>query len=453
MSMERPKVNIFWFRRDLRLEDNTGLYHALTAGRPVVPVFIFDRNILDDLEDRNDARLEFIHARLLTLQQQLSVGGSSLEVHCGIPEEVFTQLQNRYNIETVFANHDYEAYGLQRDDNISRLLQSNGIRFQSFKDHVIFEKNEVLTEAGEPYRIFTPYSRRWKAAALRTPPGQYDSEKNLHGLYKQPSPPVLSLESLGFHQTGARFPEANLTAEKLEQYEDSRDYPAREGTSRLGIHLRFGTISIRSVAQMAMDHSESFLNELVWRDFFHMILWHFPHVRNGGNANKTFDNLQWRNNEREFKAWCDGATGYPFVDAGMRQLNATGYMHNRLRMVTASFLCRHLLIDWRWGEAYFAKKLLDYDYAANNGGWQWSAGTGFDAAPYFRIFNPERQMERFDRDLIFTKKWVPEIHTTGYPPPIVEHTVAKDRALRAYRAAASALPISQRFPGRKSRKT
>ena len=379
-------VNIMWFRRDLRLNDNAALYHALQAGLPVIPLFIFDENILSQLEDKTDRRVEFIHKALQDMQQQLIIIGSTLDVRVGKPESIFSLLMETYQLSQVFANHDYEPYALERDEKISQLLSSRGIGLQTYKDQVIFEKSEIVKDDGLPYTIFTPYSKKWKAALHPANVQPFPSEKYSIHFYKQPAKEIPSLSRMGFKAAGLAFPAATLSEAVVQQYAENRNFPALEnGTSRMGVHLRFGTIGIRSLAAKALALNETYLNELIWRDFYHMILWHFPQVGKGKSFKPAYEMIEWRNNEEEFKKWCAGMTGYPIVDAGMRELNATGFMHNRVRMIVASFLTKHLLIDWRWGEAYFAQKLLDFDLAANNGGWQWASSSGCDAAPYFRV--------------------------------------------------------------------
>ena len=430
----KPDVTIFWFRRDLRLRDNAALYHALKDGSPVVPVFIFDRNILDELEDKNDRRVEFIHLALQDIQQQLLKIDSSLDIRYGNPLVIYKELLKGYNIKKVFTNHDYEPYAKQRDSEILQLLNEHGVSFHTYKDQVIFEKDEVLKDDGKPYTIFTPYSRKWKAALKEYHLKAYPVKKYLANFFKQPGKKIISLEEMGFAPAGLPFPGKEWKGQVIRHYKEQRDIPSVQGTSRLSVHLRFGTISIRELADEAGALNETFLNELIWRDFYHMILWHFPRVV--GHAFKPeYDKIRWRNNEKEFDAWCNGITGYPIVDAGMRELNQTGFMHNRVRMIVASFLTKHLLIDWRWGEAYFAKKLLDFDLAANNGGWQWAAGSGCDAAPYFRVFNPYLQTKKFDPELKYVRKWVPEFEELIYPQPIVAHEVARKRCLETYAAA------------------
>ncbi len=427
----KTTISLFWFRRDLRLDDNAGLYHALKSGRPVVPVFIFDSNILEALDDRQDSRVSFIHQAITNLQTQLLKKGSTLDVRYGTPEEVFTALLETYQVEAVYTNHDYEPYAQERDKTIAGLLNARGIDFHTYKDQVIFEKKEVVKDNGEPYTVFTPYSRKWKATLTDFYKKSYPTKKYHRHFFKQDEMALPSLAEIGFSPTAITFPGEEWDESIIKQYTKQRDYPAIAGTSRLSVHLRFGTISIRELVREAGAVNETFLNELIWRDFYQAILWHFPGVV-FNSFKKEYDNIQWRNHEKEFEVWCNGNTGYPIVDAGMRELNATGYMHNRVRMIVASFLTKHLLIDWRWGEAYFAKKLLDYDLAANNGGWQWAAGSGCDAAPYFRIFNPYLQTQKFDPKLEYIRKWIPELDELTYPLPIVEHEVARKRCLDVY---------------------
>ena len=429
-------VNIMWFRRDLRLTDNAALYHALKAGLPVVPVFIFDRHILDKLEDKADRRVEFIYAALQDMQQQLQAMGSTMLVYYGFADAVWSQILKDYAVANVFTNHDYEPYALERDAVVQQMLAAKNIGFHTYKDQVIFEQDEVLKDDGKPYTVFTPYSKKWKAKLNAFYLKAYPTEKYFAAFLQLEAKPIPSLESMGFQQVDKPFPARLLKAELIKKYKDQRDIPAIEGTSRLGVHLRFGTLSIRKLAAYAQPLSEGFLNELIWRDFYHMILWHFPQVGKGQAFKPQYDLSQWRNNEAEFKAWCEGNTGYPIVDAGMRELNETGFMHNRVRMIVASFLTKHLLIDWRWGEAYFAQKLLDFDLAANNGGWQWAASSGCDAAPYFRVFNPSLQTQKFDPQLKYVRKWVPEFESlTKYVPPIVNHEMARKRVLEVYKQA------------------
>jgi deoxyribodipyrimidine photo-lyase len=436
----KPIVNICWFRRDLRLQDNAALYHALKEGKPVLPLFIFDSNILDDLHTATgntlttDRRVEFIHLALQDMQRQLVKMDASLIVRYGKPMDVFNDLLTEYVVEKVFTNHDYEPYARERDSAIAQLLQSKGADLYTFKDQVILEKNEVLKDDGKPYTIFTPYSRKWKAALTDFHLKPYSTRKYFSNFFKQPEKKIISLEEMRFKAAGLPFPGKEWQGQVIRNYKEQRDIPSIPGTSRLSVHLRFGTISIRSLAAEAGGLNETFLNELIWRDFYHMILWHFPWVQ--GHAFKPeYDTIRWRNDPKEFDAWCNGMTGYPIVDAGMRELNATGFMHNRVRMIVASFLTKHLLIDWRKGEAYFAQHLLDFDLAANNGGWQWAAGSGCDAAPYFRVFNPYLQTQKFDPELKYIRQWVPELDDFAYPAPLVVHEVARKRCLEAYATA------------------
>lgn len=428
-------VNIFWFRRDLRLTDNAGLYHALTGNKAVVPVFIFDKNILDKLTDRADKRVGFIHDALQEIQSLLIKMGSSLEVYYGTPAEAFQNLCSKYMIDQVFINHDYEPVARQRDQEIAAFLKTKSAVLLSYKDQVIFEKDEVAKDDGKPYTVFTPYSRKWKAALQDFHLQAYPTKKYFANFYQQPPLAITSLQQMRFLSTKKSYPAKDLDEQLILKYSEKRNFPAIAGTSRLGVHLRFGTISIRSLAKKSSSLSETFLNELIWRDFYQMILWHFPQVGLGKAFKPAYDQIEWRRDEGEFEKWCLGKTGYPIVDAGMRELNATGFMHNRVRMITASFLAKHLLLDWRMGEAYFAAKLLDFDLAANNGGWQWAAGSGCDAAPYFRIFNPYLQTKKFDPELEYINRWVPELNELTYPKPIVQHEYARNRCLEVYKMA------------------
>ena len=429
----RNSVTFFWFRRDLRLEDNTALYHALVSGKPVIPLFIFDTNILDKLEDKEDKRVEFIHQQLLRLNKQLISLGASLLVKHGDPLQIWKELNTSYTIHEIYANHDYEPYGIERDENVKTYFNTFDIPFLTYKDMVIFERDEVVKDDGKPYSVFTPYSRKWMAKLDAKSLNSSPTEKHFDNFLKTEHTGVPSLHDIGFKKTGFVFLLPNIDETLIKNYSETRNVPAINGTSHLSIHLRFGTLSIRKLAASALSLSFTFLNELMWREFYQMILWHFPNVIDQ-SFKPVYDKLKWRNNEDEFECWCTGKTGYPLVDAGMRELNETGFMHNRVRMVTASFLTKHLLIDWRWGEAYFAKKLLDFELASNNGGWQWAAGTGSDAAPYFRIFNPAEQAKKFDGDFEYINRWVPELNSKDYPSPIVEHSFARERCLQAYKA-------------------
>ena len=432
--MSQP-ITLFWFRRDLRLHDNAALYHALKSGNPVLPVFLFDTDILDKLEDKRDRRVEFIHLALQELQAQLTQMGTTLVVKHGSSTTCWEELTRTYNVAEVYTNHDYEPTAIRRDKAIGEWLNAHGIAFYTYKDQCIFEKNEVLSGAGTPYTVFTPYSRKWKEKLNSFYLKPYPTETYFQHFYKTSPLPLPSLAEIGFEVVGQPFPAKTVRDELVKNYKERRDTPSIQGTSRLSVHLRFGTISIRELARHTKDLSETFLNELIWRDFYMQILWHFPHVGEGKAFRADYDRIEWRNDEAQFKKWCEGRTGYPIVDAGMRELNATGFMHNRVRMVVASFLTKHLLIDWRWGEAYFAQKLLDFDLSANNGGWQWASGSGTDAAPYFRIFNPTSQTQKFDPQLVYIKKWVPEINSFDYPKPIVDHAAARERCLVTYQKA------------------
>lgn len=425
------KVTLFWFRRDFRIEDNAALFYALKEGHLVQPIFIFDTEILDDLDNKKDARVEFIHQEINRLNEELKEKGASLDVRIGKPMETWKQLTEDYDIGLVYANRDYEPYARDRDKAVFEYLKEKGIDFKAKKDHVIFEKDEVTKADGKPYTVYTPYSKIWKSKLNDFYMKSYPSE-SINNWNQTDFTEVPSLAEIGFDPTGIPFPSRELDEEIVEDYHNSRDIPSVRGTSRISLHLRFGTVSIRKLVREAKQLNEKYLNELIWRDFYQAILWHFPKVVER-NFSAKYDGIEWRNNEAEFQKWCDGKTGYPIVDAGMRELNQTGFMHNRVRMVVASFLTKHLLIDWRWGEAYFAEKLLDFELASNNGGWQWAAGTGVDAAPYFRIFNPYTQTEKFDPQLKYVRKWVPEFEMKSYPDPVVDHKVARERCLKVYK--------------------
>lgn len=434
-SIKTP-VTIFWFRRDIRLEDNNALYQALKNEFPVLPLFIFDTSILDKLDDVNDKRVNFIYQQLESIYLKLSEYKTTLLVEHGKPIEVWKRLIEKIKIKFIYANHDYEPYAIQRDDEIKKLAFDKKIPFLSYKDHVIFEKDDILKNDNKPYTVYTPYSKQWKIK-LKQMPFSFNQTKNyFNNFYKIEPVAFPSLQEIGFAPSDVNVKQPILDESIIKNYDKTRDFPALQGTTHLSVHLRFGTISIRKVVEKATQLNEKFLNELIWREFYVMILYHFPHVVTY-SFKSAYDYIVWENDELKFQRWCDGLTGYPLVDAGMRELNETGYMHNRIRMLTASFLTKHLLIDWRWGEAYFAKKLLDYDLAANNGGWQWAAGCGCDAAPYFRIFNPTLQAQKFDKDMTYIKKWVPEIFTNPsvYPLPIVDHNTARQKALNVYRKA------------------
>ena len=424
-------MHVFWFRRDLRLEDNVGLFHALNSETSVLPIFIFDESILSQLP-KDDARVTFIHQQLEKIQQQLSTFGKSLALFHGKPHEVFSKLVSENKIQAVFTNHDYEPYARKRDLELFQLFKEHNIEFKTSKDQVIFEKSEVVKDDGTPYVVYTPYSNKWLDRFNKSQLISYKSEELLHNI-AQHNFPFLSLEDIGFTPSNIKVTPFDISTNLIDNYEATRNFPAQNKTSYLGIYLRFGAVSIRKMVSTAIQSkNNTFLKELIWREFFMQILWHFPHTANSSFRPK-YDAIQWDNNEDLFKKWCEGKTGYPFVDAGMRELNATGHMHNRVRMIVASFLCKHLLIDWRWGETYFATKLLDYEQASNVGNWQWACGSGVDAAPYFRIFNPSEQIKKFDKDLIYIKKWIPEINTPNYPNPIVDHKEAREKCLCVYK--------------------
>jgi deoxyribodipyrimidine photo-lyase len=443
-----PRIAIAWMRRDLRLEDNAALYHALKGPLPVLPLFIFDPDILEKLPSKTDARVQFIHDTLAGLKSELEAMGSSLLVEHGQVEDVWKSLLTRYEIGAVYFNEDYEPNAMARDSRVGAMLAEKGIAFHGYKDHVIFAKDEVLKDDGTPYTVFTPYSKRWlrkleSKLALDGSGGSFylqsyptkDYWKNFLQITPLPFP---TLGEIGFHPSPIEIPSAIVARDLIRRYAEQRDYPAIQGTSRLGLHFRFGTVSIREKARNAQVLNATFLNELIWRDFYSMILQHFPHVATGA-FRPQYEKVLWRNDEDEFAAWCQGKTGFPIVDAGMRELNATGFMHNRVRMITASFLTKHMLVDWRLGEAYFAEKLLDFDLASNNGGWQWAAGCGTDAAPYFRVFNPHSQQEKFDPQFTYIRKWVPEYGTPAYCKPILDLGMARDRCLATYKAALKGL--------------
>ena len=428
------KISIFWFRRDLRLHDNVALFNALKSGEKVLPIFIFDTSILKKLP-KNDARVSFIIKELRSMNEHLKSFDASIDILHGKPIEVFESLIKKYQIASVFTNQDYEPYAIRRDQEILELLKSENINFNSFKDQVIFEKNEITKKDGNPYVVYTPYSKKWIEAYEQINHIHYSSEDLLSQLYTQSKAKELTLEELGFEETNIPIKNYIFNSRIINEYEETRNFPALDNTSKLGPHLRFGTVSVRQMVSRAEEQeNKTFLKELIWREFFMQILWHFPHTHKDSFKPK-YDRIIWRNNEDDFKRWCNGTTGYPMVDAGMRQLNNTGFMHNRVRMLVGSFLCKHLLIDWRWGEAYFAEKLHDYEMSSNVGNWQWVAGTGVDASPYFRIFNPTSQIKKFDKDFSYIKKWVPDFQELTYPSPMVDHKFARERCLKTYKEA------------------
>ena len=402
---------------------------------PVLPIFIFDEEILKKLP-KDDARITFIYETLQKMRTKLEdKNNSSIAMFHGEPAIVYKNLLEKYNIDTVFTNRDYEPYAKDRDDKIQQLLNDNTIKFKTFKDQVIFEQNEVTKKDGLPYVVYTPYMKVWKEQFKTHTLDFYYTSSFLKNLIQDKELPNLSLSDIGFIKSHQKIKKHIVTPALIQNYEDTRNFPAQDSTSKLGPHLRFGTVSIRKMIEKAItEKNEIFWQELIWREFFMQILWHFPHTSKKSFKTK-YDRIEWRNNEAEFLKWCNGETGYPLVDAGMRQLNETGFMHNRIRMLVGSFLCKHLLIDWRWGEAYFAEKLHDYEMASNIGNWQWVAGSGVDAAPYFRIFNPTTQIKKFDSDLAYIKKWVPDFQEFTYPKEMVDHKEARERCLATYKEA------------------
>ncbi|MEH6658158.1 MAG: deoxyribodipyrimidine photo-lyase [Leeuwenhoekiella marinoflava] len=432
------RLSVFWFRRDLRLDDNVGFLEALKGGNPVLPIFIFDKEILDKLPE-DDARVTFIYDTLQKIRKTMQDEyRSSLALYYGKPEDIWKQLTEDYNIQAVYTNHDYEPYALQRDKKIKKILEEKDVPFKTFKDQVIFEKDEVVKGDGNPYVVYTPYKNKWREVF------DEDQDLKIHytsqylkNLIENSRLPNLDLSDMGFKKSSIEIPDYEVTPTLIQNYEDTRNFPAKDGTSHLGPHLRFGTVSIRKMVKKAIAEKNTiFWSELIWREFFMQILYHYPETIDKSFRPK-YDRIEWRNNEDEFEKWKKGETGFLLVDAGMRQLNKTGYMHNRVRMLVASFLCKHLLIDWRWGETYFAEKLLDYELSSNVGNWQWAAGSGVDAAPYFRIFNPMTQVDKFDKDKKYIREFVPEFDTDDYPDKMVDHKEARERCLKTYKAAVS----------------
>jgi len=432
----KTKVAIHWFRRDLRLTDNTALHHAVESAYPVLPIFIFDKNILDALENRKDARVGFIHQRLEKMHNALQEHGSGIQFFYSTPKQVWETLIETYDIQGVFFNRDYEPYARERDGEIFELFQNNNIPLHSFKDHVVFEKKEVCKDDGKPYTVFTPYSRKWKSL-LKPEMLKPLPELNFNAFFEMEISEIIPLEKMNFEKSNQEIPSSEVSMSVVTKYHETRDIPSMRGTSRISLHLRFGTISIRECVKIGLENNEKWLNELIWRDFYQMIIYCFPYSAQS-SFKPQYDRISWRHDEDDFKKWCEGKTGYPIVDAGMRELNETGFMHNRVRMIVASFLTKHLLIDWRWGERYFAEKLQDYEMASNVGGWQWAAGSGCDAAPYFRIFNPYSQTEKFDKEHRYIAHWVPEWKSKEYPKPIVDHAKARERCLQVYKEALTA---------------
>ena len=431
---KKTPVSICWFRRDLRLHDNAALYHALKGEHPVLPLFIFDREILDELEDKDDARLTFIYNSVEKMRDELQQQGSSIIIKYGKPAQVWDELLKEYPVAAVYTNRDYEPYAKNRDTAVAAKLSEKGIPFNDYKDQMIFDRSEVVKDDGKPYTVFTPYKKRWFKTLKPFHLKAYPTGKYFNNLAQTRPLHFITLQEMGFVKSELEFPKDEYE-DIIEDYAKNRDYPAKKGTSHIGLHLRFGTVSIRDCARRAFEKEQTWLGELVWREFYMMALDHFPETQTKAYRPK-YDHINWRNNEKEYEAWCRGETGYPLVDAGMRELNATGFMHNRIRMVTASFLVKHLLVDWRWGEHYFARRLLDYEASTNIGSWQWVAGSGTDVMPYFRIFNPEAQLKKFDPKKEYIKQWVPEYDNADkYPAPMVDNREGKERALKEYRAA------------------
>ena len=425
--------SVCWFRRDLRLDDNLGLNAALSSGLKVIPIFIFDTEIINKLE-KNDLRIKMIHAALVKLNDAMLGNRCNVGMYLGNPKAVFESLLKKYKIKSVYTNRDYEPYALERDKSIKSFLEKKNVTYKSFKDQVIFEKDEVVKDDGSPYKVYTPYSRKWIEKLNTTGFETCKSETKLNSLASLELP-YLTLKEIGFDEKEFDIPIFNINSKTIEKYEETRNFPYLNSTSRIGAHLRFGFVSIRKLVEKALKNSNNtYLKELIWREFFMQILWHFPYTQEKSFKPK-YDSIKWLNNDEEFKKWCEGNTGYPLVDAGMRELNLTGFMHNRVRMLVGSFLCKHLLIDWRWGEKYFAKKLLDYEMSSNVGNWQWVAGCGVDASPYFRIFNPKEQIKKFDKDFKYIKKWVPEFQSSLYPKEIIDHKFARNRCLETFKAA------------------
>tara|TARA_B100001287_G_scaffold275990_1_gene285318 strand:+ start:2124 stop:3419 length:1296 start_codon:yes stop_codon:yes gene_type:complete len=425
------EYNIFWFRRDLRLYDNHGLSVATNNSLKVIPIFIFDISITDKLP-KDDRRINFIHDNLVKIDSELKMKfNSSLNIFKGDPLKIFKQIISDYKINTVFTNNDYEPYALKRDKSIIELLKKNQIQFKSFKDQVIFEKNDVVKDDGKPYVVYSPYMRKWKTN-LNENLSNITEKEVKNNFFNMSISRLKKLDEYGFIENDRKIEAFKLDKDIVTKYADRRNFPSINSTSKLGPYLRFGIVSIRKIVSGLLKFKDqTFLNELIWREFFMQILFHFPHT-----AKKSFkpkyDKIIWLNDPKSFEAWKNGETGFPLVDAGMKELNKTGFMHNRIRMITASFLCKHLLIDWRLGEKYFALKLNDYEMASNVGNWQWASGSGVDAAPYFRIFNPHTQITKFDKNRIYINKWV-NTDSKDYPNEIIDHKVARERCLDTYK--------------------
>ena len=431
MSNTSTPICIFWFRRDLRFHDNHGLHRALLASNNVLPVFVFDKNILGDINNIHDRRVSFLHDTLRSMNTYLETLGKSLMVVYDTPVQAFERLCSQFTVTDVYTNHDYEPYAIARDKEIATMLQKRGVGFHSYKDHVVFEGSEITKADGKPYTIYTPYSKAWRSKLHQTGLSHFDSEGCLSHLHSMKVQPLPSLEYMGFTPSAYHVASVHPDKDIVRRYHEQRNFPGIEGTTEIGVHLRFGTVSVRDMVRRGLNENDTWLSELIWREFFSMILSQFPYVVTR-SFKPDYDDIEWRNNDEEFAAWCEGRTGYTMVDAGMRQLVATGTMHNRVRMVVASFLCKDLLVDWRRGEAFFARHLMDYDLSSNNGNWQWAAGCGCDAAPYFRVFNPHEQQRKFDPDYVYTRKWLSD-DEISFPTPIVDHAFARIRALQVYK--------------------
>jgi deoxyribodipyrimidine photo-lyase len=438
---------LFWFRRDLRLDDNTALNELLenikfdpkNSPQVVLPIFIFDTQILNQLKNPLDRRVQFILKTIQELKVQLQAQGTDLRVYHGNPVELIPQITQEFKIQSIYCNEDYDPYSRQRDSVVSDYCKKNGIQFLCFKDHVIFAKSEILNLKGLPYSIYTPYKKAWlekfKTHFLTLKKSKLSEVQIASAFIKTapiPLPPSLPKEY--FEIGDFKFPEINVPKKTIENYHLTRDIPSLlDGTSHLGIHLRFGTISVRKLIEKSGFLNEVFLSELIWREFFMQILWHYPQVVKK-SFRPEYENIKWRQSKEDFERWSQGQTGFPMIDAGIRELLATGHMHNRVRMLVASFFSKNLLHHWYQGERFFAEHLLDYELAANNGNWQWAAGCGCDAAPYFRIFNPETQRTKFDPQDLYISKWVPEWKTLRYPNPMIDLKQSHHRALEVYKA-------------------
>ena len=424
---------IFWFRRDLRIDDNHALFRALKSGFDVLPIFIFDTDITNKL-NKNDHRINYINKVINELNDKLLTKKKKINTFTGRQKDIIKKLIKKLKIKEIYVNKDYEPYAHERDNEIKKICEENNVTYNSFKDHVIFEEDEIVKTDGTPYVVYTPYSKKWIEKYNSTQPKTYNSEKYLDNLVDFNTIEIDNIRKI-INEKIILPENYTLNNDLIDKYEDTRNFPALDSTSRIGINLRFGTVSIRKIVRKSYSRlNNTYLKELIWREFFMQILWHFPHTTKRSFKDK-YERIEWRNDMEDFKLWCDGKTGYPIVDAGMNQLNETGFMHNRLRMVVGSFLCKHLLIDWRLGEKYFADKLFDYEQASNIGNWQWVAGCGVDAAPYFRIFNPESQQKKFDKDLLYIKKWIPNFKENNYIKKIVEHKFARERCLNTYKKA------------------